>query len=392
MDFEASLEVKMTRLDQPYGFLLAANEKKEVPILHHPHNFGGALLHPTNKVGCLVGIGPSAIPVVVDHIAALRSTQAIVPPIEDIVGCPTADDLAALPTPLANGSGLVNLEALSCFIPTPFLHNAILALDSFSPLALIVAARAAQEENIRVHKGEEDFDEGNVTAHIDLFSLLCVSVHQGQIAETRFLIAPDDGELTDWSTRLHHENILPSIATTSAHPLSLTDTADILRSLAAGISRTSKEAKNQNKLQHKQLDYIKAKDAKKKNKAEKWHPTIRCIVLNAASTDSNSLAKEIPGTYLRIINSETAGMADKELQSQMSALGHANAEFAHGLAASLYVGDILWNNRSTPSNLSFLSWIRSRRHRRRVASNSISCRRTQRENCSTKSKPPRFKR
>jgi hypothetical protein len=45
-------------------------------------------------------------------------------------------------------------------------------------------------------------------------------------------------------------------------------------------------------------------------------------------------------------------MADKELQSQMLALGHANAGFAHGLAASLYVGDILWNNRSMPSNLS----------------------------------------
>jgi hypothetical protein len=75
-------------------------------------------------------------------------------------------------------------------------------------------------------------------------------------------------------------------------------------------------------------------------------------VLNAVSTDSDSPTKEIPKTYLRIINSKTAGMADQELQSQMLALGHANAGFAHGLAASLYVGDILWNNHSTPSNLS----------------------------------------
>jgi hypothetical protein len=100
MYFEASLEVKMRMLDQPYGFLLAANEKKGVSILHHPHNFGGTLLRPTNKVGCLVGIGPSAVPVIVDHIAALRSTRVIVPSIEDIAGCPTANDLAALPPPL----------------------------------------------------------------------------------------------------------------------------------------------------------------------------------------------------------------------------------------------------------------------------------------------------
>ncbi len=45
-------------------------------------------------------------------------------------------------------------------------------------------------------------------------------------------------------------------------------------------------------------------------------------------------------------------MVDKELQTQMSALGHADVGFAHGLAASLYIGNILWNNRMTPNNLS----------------------------------------
>jgi hypothetical protein len=126
MDFEASL-------DQPYGFLLAANKKKGASNLHHPHNFGGTLLRPTNKVGCLVGIGPSAVPVVVDHIVALHSTQAIILSIEDIVGCPTADNLATPPPPPANGNGLVNLEAILCFIPAPFLRNAIFASDSLSP-------------------------------------------------------------------------------------------------------------------------------------------------------------------------------------------------------------------------------------------------------------------
>jgi hypothetical protein len=352
MDFEASLDVKMTRLDQPYGLLLAANDKKEVSILHHPHNFGGTLLRPTNKVGCLVGIGPSAVPIIVDHNGALRSIQAIVSPIEDIVGCPTGDNLTALLTPPVNGVGLVNLEALSCFFLAPFLCNVILASNSLSPLVLIIFARAAQEEHVREHKGEEDFGKGDVNAHVDLFSLWCIGVHQGQVDKMRFLIAPNDGKLADWSSHLHCENILPSIATASTHPLSSTDTADILRSLAAGISHTSKEAEHQNKLHRKQLNYIKAKDAKKKNKAEKWHPTSQRLVLNAASTDSDSPAEEIPASYLRIKNSETAGMANKELQSQMSELGHANVGFAHGLAASLYIGNILWNNGSTQSNLS----------------------------------------
>jgi hypothetical protein len=119
MDFEASLEVKMTMLDQPYGFLLAANKKRESPYSTTPTIFGGTLLRPTNKVGCLVRIGPSAVPVIVDHIAALRSTQAIVPSIEDIVGRPTANNLAALPPPPADGSGLVNSRHSCASSPLP---------------------------------------------------------------------------------------------------------------------------------------------------------------------------------------------------------------------------------------------------------------------------------
>jgi hypothetical protein len=98
MDIEVSLYVKMTKLVQPLGLLLAVNNKKEIAILHHPHNFGGTLLCPSNKVDCLVGVGPSAVPVVLDHKRALCSIEAIIPPFADIVGCTTINELATLPT------------------------------------------------------------------------------------------------------------------------------------------------------------------------------------------------------------------------------------------------------------------------------------------------------
>jgi hypothetical protein len=211
----------------------------------------------------------------------------------------------------------------------------------------------------------------------------------------RFSLAPDDGKLTDWSARLHRENILPSIVAAGTPPVSSEDTAAILRSLAAGISCTSEEAENQNKLQREQLDYIKAKDAKKKNKAEKWHPTSRRLVRNAASTNSDSPANKIPKTYLRIINSDTAGMADKELQAQMCTLGYANAGFAHGLVSSLYVGNILWNNCTMPSNLSPFTVYELdplRRSRRLVASNSTSYQKILKGNRSRKSRPRKSRR
>jgi hypothetical protein len=141
MDFEANSNKKMRQLNQPFNVILVSSSTKEITILHNPHNFGGTLLRPMNKVGCLVGTGPVSIPVIVDHGAALLSIQEIDPTIEDINACLTVDNLSALP--MDNAASIINLEAPRSFFPAPFLHNGILAADSLSPLALILAGRAA---------------------------------------------------------------------------------------------------------------------------------------------------------------------------------------------------------------------------------------------------------
>ncbi len=105
MVLEASLAKTRMKIVQPFGLLLAANKKKGITILHHPHNFGGTLLRPSNRVGCLVGVGSSAVPVVLDHDKALRPIAANDPPIAAIANCATVDDLVALPTaPAAAGN------------------------------------------------------------------------------------------------------------------------------------------------------------------------------------------------------------------------------------------------------------------------------------------------
>jgi hypothetical protein len=143
MDFNANPELKTAQLNQAYNFLLISNSTREVTILHNPYNFGETLLCPTDKVGCLVRNGPSASPIIVNHQAALCSIQVTIPPARDITNCLMVDNLAALPTPTTTRRSLFNLESLSSFFPAPFLCNAILAKDLASPLALILAGRAA---------------------------------------------------------------------------------------------------------------------------------------------------------------------------------------------------------------------------------------------------------
>jgi hypothetical protein len=84
------------------------------------------------------------------------------------------------------------------------------------------------------------------------------------------------------------------------------------------------------------------------------------LVLNAASTDGQVSMEEIPVLYQDIINSKTAAMADKELYSQMVALGHPDIGFAHGTTASLYNDSILWHGRYKPSNLSFFTLYKNK--------------------------------
>jgi hypothetical protein len=271
MDFEANSDIKMAQLYQANGFLLVVNYKKEITILYNPNNLGRNLLCPANKVGFLVGMGPTAIPIIVDHQAAILPIQVILSSTVEIANCLTINNLAALPTPPTISGGPVNLKGLRTFFPAPFLCNAILKVDSASPLNLVLAGRAAQEEYICDHSGDNGFDKEGVNANIRFFSLWCIRVHQVQAQETLFSVAPDNGELMEWSTCFHCKHILPSLKSTSAIPPSMMDTADLLRSLATDITRTTKEAENQNRIQHKQLDYIKEKNAKKKNKAEKWH-------------------------------------------------------------------------------------------------------------------------
>jgi hypothetical protein len=244
----------------------------------------------------------------------------------------------------------VNLEAINVFFPTPFLQNTILNKKHSSLLALILAALNTSIKHINDHQNNADFNKDNLNTHIKLFVMWCMGVYQATVPETCFSFKSDNGELATFGLHLHTKHINPP---TTTPPTGISsNTSDIFQSLIRRITRTHKEAEHQNCLHHKQLDFIKDKEAKKRNKYEKWHKTSRCLIFNASSNNPDKAAKSIPPSYLQIINSETAGMADRELQSQMRILGHIGIGFTHGLAASLYNSNILWSSTNSPSNLS----------------------------------------
>ncbi len=215
---------------------------------------------------------------------------------------------------------------------------------------MIQAAIANHTVFVQEHKNEDDFNAGNIKAHQNLLIMWCMAVGQESIPKTCFFILPDNNDLKRRKSNAHYKHILPTPDAAAAVSVDPAETVDVLRLLGATMAHSSKAVEAQNATQRKQLDYLKKKDKKKKDKAEKWHRLSQRLVLNAASADRLLPATEIQDLYQNIINSKTAVMADKELHSQTVALGYPNIGFAHGTAASLYTGSILWHGRDRQGN------------------------------------------
>ena len=101
----------------------------------------------------------------------------------------------------------------------------------------------------------------------------------------------------------------------AATPINPAETVRVLQLLGANMEHTCAASEAQSEIQKEHAAYLKEKDRKKKDKAEKWHGLSRRLVLNAALTNGQVPAEQILESYQLIINSKTAAMADKELHS-----------------------------------------------------------------------------
>jgi hypothetical protein len=108
--------------------ILAADANKYVLIFHSPKNFGGTRTCPENKLIRLIGLGAQATWVQMDLRTALTNCNIIIPKVDEIDGCTTAQEVNDIPIPDKNG--VVNFKGLAIFAPAPAHQNAILATNT----------------------------------------------------------------------------------------------------------------------------------------------------------------------------------------------------------------------------------------------------------------------
>jgi hypothetical protein len=93
---KSKLEKVKNLTDSQNNVFLAADGKKMIKIFHSPKNIRGMLLCPLNKVGCLTGLGCSAICVQLDPTLAVADCKLVTPMIVDFEACLTAQDIRDL--------------------------------------------------------------------------------------------------------------------------------------------------------------------------------------------------------------------------------------------------------------------------------------------------------
>jgi hypothetical protein len=115
--------------------ILAADASGNIMILHSPKNFGGTRTCPDNKVVCMLGLGPHAISIHLDLKTALACISIMIPSVQDLSGCISAEEVKNIPAP--EWDGLVRFKGSAIFIPGPVFQNTILMLNTKNPSKLI---------------------------------------------------------------------------------------------------------------------------------------------------------------------------------------------------------------------------------------------------------------
>jgi hypothetical protein len=147
----------------------------------------------------MLGIRTQAVSVLVNLNLALANCNIIVPTVNKLSGCTTAQEVEDIPIPAANA--IVGFEGSAIFIPDPFLQNAIITSNTNDPFNLIplMNSRARDFEAEVVDILAEM--NGNPVNHANNLNAWLYGIRQCTIPETRYLVLPDNVQITQFNAQ-----------------------------------------------------------------------------------------------------------------------------------------------------------------------------------------------
>jgi hypothetical protein len=183
-----------------------------IKIIHSPKNFGGTLLHPSNKVVCLTGLGHPAICVQLDLTMALEDCKLVTPIIVDYEACLTAQDVRDLQVPSAKPEhgGFYSYKGSNIMLPAPWLQDSILNTDTQDPFKLITIVLIVAKAYNNAHN---TVGGGRAIMHAENFCSWAWGAGVRRVKESIIEVNTDNTELETYHSS-HHHNALPDSPTT----------------------------------------------------------------------------------------------------------------------------------------------------------------------------------
>ncbi len=142
-----------------------------------------------------------SVSVLVDLNSALANCNIIVPTVDKLSRCKTAQEVEDIPTSSTNG--LVGFEGSAIFIPGPFLQDAIITLNSNDPFDLIPLMNSrARDFETEVADILAEMN-GNPVNHADNLNAWLYGIRQGTIPETRCSVLLDNDKIAQFNFQRH---------------------------------------------------------------------------------------------------------------------------------------------------------------------------------------------
>jgi hypothetical protein len=125
--------------------------------------------------------------------------------------------------------------------------------------------------------------------------------------------------------------------------------------LGASIARQADALEAITTTNENTLSFQRNKENKKKDRFNKFHPSVKQMILFASSVDVEDIPTVPEDSCKRFINATSQGIAEQELSMQFKAMDLGEMAYATGLTLNLYSGKFLYSVRHNPSNFSCFS-------------------------------------
>jgi hypothetical protein len=344
------------------GDVLVGASTYKVRLFHSPTIIGGTRARKEKKLIVLEGLDHSAKGFVLDKDSSFRSLSIKTPKIKEIVECSTKEMVAAL-EPVTSATGALKCSAV--FLLPPWAMASVLKADTVDPSELLCVLAADAKVFDTAHEGDPNYPSKASDSVKPLLRWL-YSVYAGEVPATVATPADEDSDVAAHRNSRQAKFILPPFHdatgpgvpptphTTSTDPSVL---MSVMKQNNEVLSKMADAMETGNRLTATQVNLLKEKQKAKLDRGSKFHDSVIKMIRFAAAPSEADVEDEIPESASLFFNCETVGKATQELTNQLKALGVIRPSFATGTIESLRNGDLLWENSTTPRNLSvFMFW------------------------------------